>query len=201
MNPNIFVAAGLLFIIAGCGQDHLLLLPGDDGKTSSGAVAVLSDKGKTTAVIDRAYADASIGSGSVEQNIVDAAEVERRYGALLKSLPLPPKNFLIYFKRGTANLTAKSASRIDTVFAEIKARPGADVQIVGGSPQSEAAGAAGNKRYLSLIQRHVIAQMLVSRGLDKSRVSIVSGGKIELPAKTKDKVGDPRYPGVKIIVR
>jgi predicted small lipoprotein YifL len=117
MNPNIFVAAGLLFIIAGCGQDHLLLLPGDDGKTSSGAVAVLSDKGETRAVIDQAYADAVIGSGNVEQNIVDAATVQKKYGTLLESLPLPPKSYLIYFKPGTANLTAESVSKVDTLFA------------------------------------------------------------------------------------
>lgn len=201
MNPKMFVVAGLLFGIAGCGQDQLLLLPGDDGKTSSGAVAVLSAQGKATAVIDRAYASASIGSGSVEQNIIDAAEVERKYGALLKSLPLPPKNFLIYFKPGTANLTAKSVSEIDTVLAEIKARPGADVQVVGGASPSEAAGAARSNRYLSLIQRHVIAQMLISGGLDKSRISIVGGGKTELPAKIKDNTPNPRQPGVKIIIR
>ncbi len=75
------------------------------------------------------------------------------------------------------------------------------MQVIGVAPTSRAAGAARKNKYLSLIQRHVIAQMLVKRGLDKSRVSIVSSGKIVPPNKTKDGNRKTRDPGVKVIVR
>ena len=131
MMPRTLLLAVLLVAgLAGCSQDRVLLLPGDDGRASSGAVAVLSDKGETRAVIDRAYADASVGSDSVEQNITDAATAEKNYGALIEALPPPPLSLVLYFTTGTTVLTEKSRPELDRLFAEVKARPGADVLLL-----------------------------------------------------------------------
>jgi hypothetical protein len=105
MNPKIIILACLLAGVAGCSQDRVLLLPGDDGLASSGAVAVLSARWDTRAVINRAYADASIGSGSVDQNITNAATVEKNYGTLIRALPL--RRFTICFREGTAIIAQK----------------------------------------------------------------------------------------------
>jgi phospholipase/lecithinase/hemolysin len=72
------------------------------------------------------------------------------------------------------------------------------VRVIGAAATS---GPARKNKYLALIKRHVIAQMLVKRGLDKSLVSIVSGGGIDPLDKTRDGNRKTRNPGVKVIVR
>ena len=177
MTPRTLLFLGLLMGAAGCSQDRVLLLPGADGQASSGAVAVLSAKGDTRAVISQAYADASIGSDSVEQNITDAAAVEEKYGALIRALPLPPKSFVLYFREGTTNLTAKSLLAIENMFAEIKARPGADVQVVG---HTSTLGSARRNDELSLQRATRIKKLLVLRGLDGTTVRAAGRGEREL---------------------
>ena len=56
----------LAFVVSACGaRDKVLLLPNDDG-TSSGAVAVLSNKGETRHVIDKPYTEVAVSAGEAE---------------------------------------------------------------------------------------------------------------------------------------
>jgi outer membrane protein OmpA-like peptidoglycan-associated protein len=196
--PRIFILVGLLVGVAGCSQDRVLLLPGDDGQGSSGAVAVLSAKGGTRAVISRAYADASIGSDSVEQNITNAATVEKKYGALIKALPLPLRSFVAYFQEGTTEFTRESRQELDKLFAEVKSRPGADVQVVG---HTSTLGSRPANDKLSLKRAKQIARLLIQRGLDPSLVRTAGRGERELLVKTKDGVRNARNRRVEILVR
>jgi outer membrane protein OmpA-like peptidoglycan-associated protein len=198
MTPRIFLCLGLLMGAVGCSQDRVLLLPGADGQASSGAVAILSAKGDTRAVINQAYADASIGSDSVEQNISDAATVEKKYGALIKALPLPPKPFVLYFREGTTNLTEKSLLALENMFAEIKARPGADVQVIG---HTSTLGSARRNDELSLQRATRIKKLLELRGLEEAMVRAAGRGERELLVKTKDGVRNARNRRVEILVR
>jgi outer membrane protein OmpA-like peptidoglycan-associated protein len=198
VNPGIFILVGLLMGVAACSQDRVLLLPGDDGQASSGSVAVLSAKGGTRAVIDRAYADASIGSDSVEQNITDAATVEKNYGALIEALPQPLRSFVAYFREGTTEIMRKSRPELGKLFAEVKSRPGADVQVVGHS--STLGSRTANDR-LSLERAKQIARLLIQRGLDPSLLRAVGRGERELLVKTKDGVRNALNRRVEILVR
>ena len=56
----------LAFVVSACGaRDKVLLLPNDDG-TSSGAAAVLSNKGETRHVIDKPYTEVAVSAGEAE---------------------------------------------------------------------------------------------------------------------------------------
>ncbi|MBC8240897.1 MAG: OmpA family protein [Alphaproteobacteria bacterium] len=197
MSLKVVILAGLLLGVAGCAQDRLLLLPGK-GQTSSGAVAVLTEKGETKSVIDRVYADARIGSGGVQQNTTDAAAVEKRHGALLEALPRPPETFLLYFKIGTVELQPKSRPELEKLFAEVRSRPGADVQVVG---HTSTLGSVRRNDRLSFARAKEIAELLVQRGLDPSLVRAVGRGERELLVKTKDGVSNALNRRVEVLVR
>ncbi len=190
--------AALLAGLAGCSQDRVLLLPGADGQASSGTVAVLSDRGETRAVINRAYADASVGSAGVDQKVTDAATVEKNYGALIEALPLPPRSFTLYFREGTTFLTEKSRPELVKLFAEIKARPGADVQVVG---HTSTLGSREANDRLSLERAKQIAVLLNRRGLDSSLVRVAGRGERDLLVQTGDDVRNALNRRVEVLVR
>ncbi len=197
MNAKHVFAALAVLGLAGCSSDRVVLLPGEDG-ASSGAVAILADNGGTRAVIDRAYADARIGSDSVDQQTISAAAVEREHGALIRALPSPPRKFVFYFREGTTVLTAESQAKIGALFEEVKARPGADVQVVG---HTSTLGSARSNDRLSLQRAQLIAKFLIDRGLDRSLVRVAGRGERELLVPTADGVRNARNRRVEILVR
>ena len=97
------VLACVIAGMAGCAQDRVVLLPGEDG-SATGAVAVLSVSGETKAVLDKPYIDALVGSDGAQLSTTDAAAVQAEHGALLASLPPPPQSFILYFREGTTVL-------------------------------------------------------------------------------------------------
>lgn len=197
MNPKAVSLLGLLMLTAGCSQDRVLLLPGE-GKNPAGAVAVLSEKGETKAVIDRAYTDARIGSGGVEKTVTSAATVEKSFGKLIGDLPQPPRRFILYFKIGTTELMPQSRPELDKLFAEVRSRPGADVEVVG---HTSTAGPMAYNDRLSLRRAKEIAGRLSQLGLDPSLVRAAGRGERELLIKTGDNVNEPRNRRVEVYVR
>jgi outer membrane protein OmpA-like peptidoglycan-associated protein len=197
MMHRIFLSVLALLAVSACSSDRVLLLPGEDG-VPSGAVAVLSQTGQARAVIDKAYTEATIGTDAIDQSRTDAATVEREHGALIRALPTAPRRFIFYFREGTTSLTVKSQSEIGDLFAEVKSRPGADVQIVG---HTSTLGSSSANDRLSLQRAKLIAKLLVERGLDPSLVRAAGRGERELLIPTADGVRNARNRRVEILVR
>jgi len=184
-------------LAAGCAQDRVVLLPGEDG-AKTGAVAVLTDDGKTAAVIDKPYSDARVDADSASVSTISATAVSRELGGLLDTLPPPPKSFVLYFREGTTTMIRKSQELLPKIFAEVAARPGADVQVVG---HTSTLGSHAYNDALSQKRAREIANLLIGQGLDPKLVRAVGRGERDLLVPTPDGVRNAKNRRVEVMVR
>jgi outer membrane protein OmpA-like peptidoglycan-associated protein len=195
------VAASFL-VLAGCAMSTgISLFPGEknqDGvQNPTGAVVVLDPgAGTDIKVIDQANSKSGINGTRVSVKAVSPETLQAKYGDLLDTLPSQPKPFLLYFKTGSTELVDPTA--LDRVFAEIKARAGADVQIVG---HTDTTGDDKLNERVSGERAEAIKALLVSRGLDAALVRTAGRGERELLVKTADNVDNAENRRVEIIVR
>lgn len=191
-------ALSLLLLTAACaGGDKVLLLPPEPG-AAPGSVAVLSDDGKTAAVIDTPNTEARLGGASVEARAVDPGAVQDRYGSLIDTLPAPPAVFVLYFREGTVTLTPESRPALDALLAEVGKRPGAEVQVTG---HTDRVGHQAANDALSVARATEVASMLVAEGLDPALLVTAGRGEREPLVPTADGVREPRNRRVAITVR
>lgn len=193
----VLVLVAVTLLLPSCTAERVVLLPGESG--DSGGVAILSQAGEEKALLDQPYTQARIRQGGqATVSETNAETVERSFGALLQALPAPPSTFTLYFKEGTTSLTPESEPELDKLFAEVSARPGPDVQVVG---HTDSVGKLEDNDRLSLARAKEIKRLLIERGLDASLVRAVGRGERELLVETDDEVGEPRNRRVEIVVR
>ena len=178
-------------------QDRLLLLPGENG-ASSGAVAVLGKTGNTVSVIDKAYTEARVSGETVTSEKTNAESVNKRHGDLLKALPKPPTDYILYFKEGTTTLTPPSVPTLSTLLKDAGERPGADVQVTG---HTDTLGSGADNDALSLRRAQSIRELLIDRGLKPELVRAVGRGERELLEQTGDGVRNAKNRRVEVTVR
>lgn len=195
------IAASFL-VLAGCAMGTgVSLFPGeksqDDEQSPTGAVVVLDpETGDDIQVLDQANSKSGVKRRRVTAKSVEGTKLEAKYGGLLTALPQQSKKILLYFKTGSTDLV--DPSLIDAVFAEIKARPGADIQIVG---HTDTTGDGALNERVSLERADSIKALLITRGLDGSLARIAGRGERELRVKTDDNVDNAENRRVEIIVR
>lgn len=189
----------LAFVVSACGaRDKVLLLPNDDG-TSSGAVAVLSNKGETRHVIDKPYTEVAVSADSVSDPAkIDVAALEKRYGALIDHLPAPPADYILYFKEGTVTLVPSSQPRLDALLKDVAQRAGADVQVTG---HTDTLGSTKSNDRLSRKRAEEIRRVLIDQGLDPALVRAAGRGERELLVKTPDRTRNAKNRRVVVTVR
>lgn len=185
--------------LAGCARRDRLVLFSNEGGAATGAVAVLDPvTGSDVRVVDRANDRAKLSGRNVAVSAQPAAVLDKRYGALLASLPEAPRSFVLYFKEGTTDLIPASEAQLPGLFAEIGRRPGADVQIIG---HTDTVGADADNDALSKRRADEMAQLLQKRGLDVAIVMTVGRGERDLERRTGDNVREQRNRRVEVVVR
>lgn len=190
-------ALAVFLMLAACARDTVTLLPGADGG-SSGTVAVLTEDGKSVALIDRPYQVGRIRGAAVETRTTNAEEVRRNYGALIDTLPPEPTVYILYFEEGTTTLTAASTPELDKLLAEVPQRPGAEVQVTG---HTDTVGKEVDNDILSLKRAAVVRDLLIDRGLAPGDVISVGRGERELLIETADETDEARNRRVEVTVR
>ena len=183
-------------VLAGCAMSQVALGPAENG--DAGSVAVLNASGSELAVVDKPGAVASVSGGSATVKTMDPAAFDGKYGALLAGLPTQPKTFVLYFKENSVEPTAESEALLAEVFAEIKRRPGADLEITG---HSDTVGSEEVNDAFSLRRAAEITSYLFSQGLDKTIVRIAGRGERELREQTPDETPSAINRRVEVIVR
>ncbi|MFM9851907.1 MAG: OmpA family protein [Sphingomonadaceae bacterium] len=198
--PLIIIAA---LLITGCASTRLSMFPGEKnaagGVNPTGAVAVLDpETGEDMAIIDQANSRSGLGKRKVVTKTLTPEQLNSRYGALLASIPEPPKLFILYFKQGTSDLVDESGLLLPDIFAEVKRRPGVDVQIVG---HTDTTGAEGLNDTLSIKRAEEVKAMLAARGLDATVVRATGRGERELREPTADETPSELNRRVEIYVK
>ena len=197
------VLAFLFLALTGCASTGVSLLPGEigaDGKQrETGAVAVLDpENGSDMAVLDQANSRTGVNKRHVTMKSVAPDKLNARYGALLATLPQPPRLFILYFKEGTAELVDESSALLPDLFAEVKARPGVDIQIVG---HTDTVGQEVDNDQLSIKRASDVKAMLAQMGLDGEVIRATGRGERELRDQTPDETTSALNRRVEVYVK
>ena len=124
--------------------------------------------------------------------------VRSSYGVLLDGLPPAPKVVVLYFQEGTAELVPDSLASLQSLFTEVAARPGAEVQATG---HTDRVGKLEDNDELSRLRAETVRSMLIARGMQVDLVRAVGRGEREPLIATDDEVAEPRNRRVEVTVR
>lgn len=188
--------------LAGCAANTRVSLllgeTGDQGQpTDTGAVVVLDSGNETDVrVIDEANSQFGVSGNRVSVRSVTPNVLEARYGDLLASVPRKPALFRLYFKTGSTDLV--DPGLIDAVLAEIKARDGADIQIVGHTDTVD--DDAFNDK-ISAERAESVKTLLAARSVDPAIIRTSGRGERELRVRTANDVANEENRRVEITVR
>ena len=177
-------------------MSQVALGPGENG--DAGSVAVLNAAGTELAVVDKAGAVASVSGGSASIKMMDSVAFDARYADLLAGLPTAPRTFVLYFKENSIEPTEESQAMMAEIFAEIKKRAGADLEITG---HTDTVGPEEVNDTFSLRRAAEVTSYLFSQGLDKTIVRIAGRGERELREQTPDETPSAINRRVEVIVR
>ena len=188
-------AASLL--LGGCATSSLVLLPDDEGH--QGSVAVLEAQGQPTeAVIAAGNSRTALGDKSPVSKPLGGKGLKKQEAALLTGLPPQPRSFVLYFDQGTTTLTPQSVAVLTDLRAEIDARSGPAVEVIG---HTDTVGSEADNDMLSAQRAEEVSRWLVSQGLDPTIMSASGRGERELKEPTMDNVGNAANRRVEVIVR
>lgn len=195
--------AFVLLALAGCAHTGVFLFPGEKGadgqQRATGAVAVLDPAtGSDVSVIDQANSKAGVRNRQVSMKAVSPETLNARYGALLATLPQPPRLFILYFKEGTADLVDESSALLPDLFAEVRSRPGVDIQIVG---HTDTVGQESDNDQLSIKRASEVKAMLARLGLNGEIIRATGRGERELRDPTPDETPSALNRRVEVYVK
>lgn len=165
--------AALYYYYFGSPRERVILLPQADGTPSA---VVVQSKSGATSVLDRPYSVATVSPRRIGSEQTDDAAVRTRYKELFDALPARPRSFLLYFETGGTKLIPESERRLQVVLGvlrELKDLPASELIVIG---HADDVGSDALNDELSRRRAASIANMLKSKGIDTTRVSIVGRG-------------------------
>jgi outer membrane protein OmpA-like peptidoglycan-associated protein len=196
MTPAIRAAllAAALALAACAPTTRVILLPHSSGRAT--AVDVSTPQGSVA--LDTPYATADIGQGGqLTTSVMDAKNVQQRYGAVLETLPAP-QHFTLYFVLGTSELTPESQAQLHDILEQATSRPANEIFVTG---HADRVGSRAANDALSLKRAQVIRDMLIGMGFDPDRIIASGRGDREPTAPTQGQVAKPKNRRVEIEVR
>jgi len=178
-------------------QDVIALLVDPETK-AFGGVVVSNPRGSVELTDKRPATRVAVGDRPSDPFEISAADVQRLFGDALAAQPPPPREFLLYFRFDSDQLTPESEPLLTEILAFVKNRPAPDVTVVGhtdtmGNPQLNID--LGRSRAIMIRDR------LIAVGLDANLISVASHGEADLLVPTPDETLEPKNRRVEVSVR
>jgi outer membrane protein OmpA-like peptidoglycan-associated protein len=190
--------AVLMLVAAVCGcafqSERIVLLPSQDGHPA----AVVVKQGDRQVVLDKPYAATALNIADPWPYRASEAEISAGFGDALAAQPSRSASFTLYFVEGSDELTDESKRALESVFADLRQRPVADVLVVG---HTDAVGTPAFNDELARKRADTVKAMLVGRGVRADDIVAIGRGKRELLVPTAVGVAEPRNRRVEIVVR
>lgn len=187
-------------MLTACGapqKNLFVLLPEDDGTV--GSISVTNPQGSQR--LDQAWQGTVVESAEARPQaptVLPEDEVKTLFRDALAMQPEPAQRFLLYFQKGSKELTEESQAQMPRVLAVIAARRSADTSVVG---HTDTVGSNEANLRLSQERAAIIAKQLTDAGVDPAILEISSHGERNLLISTADEVSEPRNRRVEITVR
>jgi outer membrane protein OmpA-like peptidoglycan-associated protein len=178
------------------GQSLTVLLPDSDTR-STGDAHVSNPFGSVELAAERDAAVATANSRPVLGKLSEA-DVEKIFGEALSALPPPPRQFTLFFRFESDELTDQSQALIPEILAAVKEHAVQDVVVIG---HTDTMGTQQANFGLGLKRAMMVRNLLVKAGLDGSTIDVTSVGELDLLVKTPDETPEPRNRRVDIAVR
>jgi len=198
MKRNCFLFLVVLFFFFGCApKNQVILLPDPDGHvgqlevTSKGGSQVIDKAGWTTGL-------SSADQKPSDPRKMDQEKIETLFSDALAFEPSPAERFILYFEKGTSNLTEQSRALMVNVLAAVIERESKDISIVG---HSDRTGSDEYNQKLSLDRAQSVAGLLQAEGVDPGHMEITSHGEKNPLVPTPDSTDEPRNRRVEVLVR
>lgn len=195
---NSLFGLGLLFLIScASNQNFFVLLPDPDGQV--GQIAVSNQGG--TQVLKEARQAVRVESPDKSPEppfLMEEKQVKELFGEALSAQPDPPLKFLLYFKKGTSDLTEESEKVVPEIFKAVKARNSLDITITG---HTDRVGPRELNFRIAFDRANVIKNHLIHQGFDPDVIELASHGEDNPLIKTDDEVPEPRNRRVEVTVR
>ena len=191
---GLLAVAAAAVLVSGCAttSSNVTLLP-DEGKQTSGTVAVLSLKSEAeVGQLTTANTRARVGGKTVKAKAYKTGF----WSDLVGRVPYPPRTYVLYFVEGTTDLDAGSEPILDALRNEVKAT--SEVQITG---HTDTVGTDESNDQLSYARAVEIRAELVKRGLPVESARVTGRGEREMLVPTADGVSQAGNRRVEVILR
>jgi outer membrane protein OmpA-like peptidoglycan-associated protein len=202
------IAVVLLGMTAGCAPRRVdtnaaaptlvVLLADADGTVGRAVVTSAAGPGRVDLAGDRASTTVAGRGAPSPATPLDAAAIEKEFGATLASLPMAPEAFTLYFRLESDELTDESRALLPGVLRAVAGRPAPEVGVVG---HTDTTGEARTNYTLGLERANRVRTLLIGAGVEASLIDVSSLGESDLNVKTADNVLEPRNRRVEISVR
>ncbi len=192
----LLIALGIAF--SGCAKKTMVvLIPDPDGTV--GSITVTNQAGSVT--MDQANQSTTVMNQDKVPSVpakLDRSEIEGTFSDAISIQPLPPVHFILYFKKGTSDLTPESAALIPNILRAVQERNSNDISVVGH------ADTLGDKQYnLKLSKRRaaMVSDLLIEQGVEQNYLRVTSHGEENPLIETEDNVSEPKNRRVEVVVR
>ncbi len=178
--------------------DVIALLP-DPETTAIGAARVSSPSGESVELTGN-HPATRVEAGKKPSDPFDLSEeeVQKLFGDALAARPPAPREFLLYFRFDSDQLTPESESLLTEILAFVKSRPAPDVTVIG---HTDTTGSVQSNIDLGRSRAIVIRNRLVAVGVDHDLISVASHGEADLLVATPDETLEPKNRRVEVSVR
>lgn len=198
------LATGVL-LLAGCAisppppKVSVVLLPQTDAAGNPVRTAVSVTTGAQAVQLDLPFAAAETDSkGQLVQRVSNAAEVQARYGDILKIQPPSPEVLVLRFMPGKSQLTPESEQQLPELIQRAKARAGGEILVIG---HTDRVGSRDANDALSLQRALAVVGLLKARGFSEDLLTAIGRGEREPVVPTDDEVAEPGNRRAEIIIR
>ena len=201
MNIKIMIIFLLaVFMTSACvSTTQVVLLPNPDGKV--GSLEVASVKGTDPQTLDKplqATETSALTGAPRTPKIMDEKEVRAIFGQAMAARPLPPVSYIMYFSKGSAELTADSKNLLLVALEAIALRSSTHVAVIG---HSDSVGSVQYNDKLSARRARAVVDAMVARGVDNKIIEVTNHGKANPLIPAPDGVPEPRNRRVEINIR
>ena len=175
-------------------DETVVVLPSPDGHTGT----VVVQRGGERHVLNQPFAASRLTGGQSEMVQLSDAEVRQSFAVTLEALPARPTTFLLYFVRGTDELTDESKQELKKILAELKRRGVPNIMVVG---HTDTVGKLEANDLLSAQRAERMKGFLTEIGIPARQIQTAGRGERELLVPTADNIDEPRNRRVEINVR
>ncbi len=177
-------------------KSRFVLLPDEDGTV--GSITVVNPQGTQT--LGQAWQGTDVAEAASPETpvLLSPDEVKARFHDALTAQAEPVRRFILYFQKGSKELTAESQALIPEVVATIRERRSVDTSVVG---HTDTVGSNEANMRLSRERAAIIATLLTAAGIDPVVLETASHGERNPLVPTADEVSEPRNRRVEITVR